>query len=190
MNTEIKAPGEKYAIENNSLYGYLDSPHATFSQGRAPHTLSTAHLSSDTNSVGFAFDSLVSFCALLLNQPLTDQAVFRLASNVLTLVDAKIGDLQRRVKQLLPTITFSEFEQLKTLAENVHQQPKENLTIVDSESEDEVMERSTVNYAHRLQPIKPIRESRKFPGFIEHNQDMSQLEYDDNITPFDSEQEE
>ncbi|KAG1150878.1 hypothetical protein G6F37_008035 [Rhizopus arrhizus] len=247
MNTEIKAPGEKFDIESHSLTDYIDpsqmgsrilSDENKMKGIKDPERrdISTAHVDSslvnNTSHAGFAYDAFVSFCArLLLCDPMMDHAVLLFASNVLTLVENNsldTAELKRRVEQLLPTaspsqdgwtkykygrgakLAVSDFEQLHSLAERVAQcnegrdGRQQSLRIVDDDVSDTKEEQASkrrrssvkgdVQYIHHLSLPTPTQPKKytTYPSFIEHNQEgiPSHLEYDKDITPFDSEEDE
>ncbi|KAI9263722.1 hypothetical protein BY458DRAFT_556994 [Sporodiniella umbellata] len=185
MYTEIKAPGEKVQID--SLYDYLESPTSTLSQRRTNHTVSTAHFSSD--QPGDDYDRLVSFCGVLTSLPVTEPAVLTLAANVFTLVHSDVQDLQRRTHQILyPTrdhtpLSSEDYHQLISLAQAVRTTtPKNPLVILDHDptpSEPEPHS-TTVHYTSRTPSIQ------RPPWATSHSFDQ----YDQDVTPFDSELEE
>ncbi|EIE84372.1 hypothetical protein RO3G_09082 [Rhizopus delemar RA 99-880] len=110
MNTEIKAPGEKFDIKSHSLTDYInpsqmgsrllsDENRMKGIKDPERRDISTAHLDSSlvnhTSHAEFAYDAFVSFCArLLLNDPKMDPAVLLFASNVLTLPGRTGGSVQ------------------------------------------------------------------------------------------------
>ncbi|KAI8884456.1 hypothetical protein K501DRAFT_332642 [Backusella circina FSU 941] len=212
MNTEIRAPGEKWTDYTSSYIQPSSSAPHTVQPRRS--SISTAHIaSSDTGlkdeRAKLAFDQLVSECADFLGSQV-DTVVKNFAEGIVRLVSNPTAidplEMKRRIEQILPakgahytrcrgidTITSKECGRLCSLADQVvnFADDKELLYIVDEEKNEEIKQNNMgeVEYI-RSTPTASVQQiPRQIPSFLEQSDEdrlSNQVEYDLDVTPYDS----
>jgi hypothetical protein len=178
-------------------------------------SISTAHISSNTGlkdeRAKLAFDQLVSECADFLGSPV-DTIVRNFAESIVRLVSNPTAidptEMKRRIEQILPakgahyarcrgidTITDQECGRLCSLADRVvnFADDREFLHIVDEERNEDIQQNNVggeVEYIRSTPTVSMQQIPRQIPSFLEQGDEdrfSSKVEYDLDVTPYDSE---
>ncbi|KAI8080827.1 uncharacterized protein B0P05DRAFT_539770 [Gilbertella persicaria] len=181
--------------------------------------VSTAHIMPndfpDNQVEEFAYDELVSKCASFLGSPIVNEIVTQFASNVLTIIGSpnvlESKEVKRRLEQVLPTsheykyhrgmeIPDNDCVSLCSLADraiNVPVGSPTNVDIVDDDNDEEEVEEQNLHDVYYVRQLNKNTQEhdrlpRQLPSFVEVNEDLDKaiIEYDLDVTPYDSELEE
>jgi hypothetical protein len=189
-------------------------------QASTAHITSGGRLSAaltNNQNARFAYDELVSECARFLASPIINDTVTHFAENILTLIESPTEldptEVKRRIEQILPTrheykvhrgMTLSDKDctRLCSLADRViNNAPYTNLNIVDENDDGEreftdrlrrgSMHSSDVQYIRQNNDTVQQQLPKQLPNFVESNFEVeANQEYDLDVTPFDSEDDE